>query len=209
MTSALSGKFGIWVVREETAGRVVVDERTFGEPFDSSALRAGIAEGVPHRQQVRVLIVQFSLESAEGASTIDGARQPAPGTFVADLLGEVGHVLVPDVGRHWIDTDEVQLVEVHGVLPVDARVRGPERDLARSRVDQPPVFIIGSVGQRGGDLVQVKPAQVQHPARLVRTDRQCSHETNPSDQRLGEHAGGVPACTGARHTNLRDGRASV
>jgi hypothetical protein len=35
------------------------------------------------------------------------------------------------------------------------------------RVDQPPMLVVGLVGQRGRDLVQVKVVQVQHPIRIV------------------------------------------
>src|ERR1039457_4879707 len=88
---------GLDVLGEETRGRVVVDERLVSEPLDSSAAGTGVAEGIPRGQQVRVLLVQFVFEPAEGALALDSPRQPPPGSLVADLLGEVGHVLVPDV----------------------------------------------------------------------------------------------------------------
>ena len=49
-------------------------------------------------------------------------------------------------------------------LPVDAGVSGPERDLPRVRVGQPVVFVVGLVGQRAGDLLQIEAAQVKHQA---------------------------------------------
>jgi hypothetical protein len=61
--------------------------------------------------------VQLGFEPAEGAATFDGPRQPATGAVVADPLGELGHVLVPDVGRQWVDADPVQLVEIDGFCP--------------------------------------------------------------------------------------------
>jgi hypothetical protein len=51
-------------------------------------------------------------------------------------------------------------------VAVDATVRRPEHDLARPRIDQPAVLVIGLVRQRGSDFLQVKPAQVKHPATI-------------------------------------------
>jgi hypothetical protein len=48
------------------------------------------------------------------------------------------------------------------VLAVDAVVGRPERDLSGPRADQPPVLVAGLVGERGGDLVQVRAVQVKH-----------------------------------------------
>jgi hypothetical protein len=73
--------------------------------------------------------VQLGFEPAEGAATFDGPRQPATGAVVADPLGELGHVLVPDVGRQWVDADPVQLVEIDRVLPVDAGLGRPDGDV--------------------------------------------------------------------------------
>jgi hypothetical protein len=111
--------------------------------------------------------VELALEAAKGAFALDGPCQPAPGAFIGDGFGEVGHVLIPDPGWQWIDTDQVQLVEVDRCLAVDAGVGCPERDLSGLRVDQPPVFVVGLVGQRVADLLQVEAAQVQHHARIV------------------------------------------
>jgi hypothetical protein len=111
--------------------------------------------------------VEVVLEAAEGAFALDGPRQPAPGAFIGDGSGEVGHVLIPDPGWQWIDTDQVQFVEVDRRLAVDAGVGGPERDLSGVRADQPPVFLVGLVAQRVADLLQVEAAQVQHHARIV------------------------------------------
>jgi hypothetical protein len=91
---------------------------------------------------------------------------PAPGAFIGSCLGEVGHVLVPDPGRQWIDADQVQLLEVDRRLAVDAGVGRPERDLSGLWVDQPPVFVAALVGQRVGDLLQIEAAQVRHGARI-------------------------------------------
>src|ERR1035441_4274800 len=43
-------------------GSLVVDERVADEPLDGAALGAGIAEDVPRRQQVRMLLVELVLE---------------------------------------------------------------------------------------------------------------------------------------------------
>src|ERR1035441_1269888 len=69
---------GLDVLGEETRGRVVVDERLVSEPLDSSAAGTGVAEGIPRGQQVRVLLVQFVFEPAEGALALDSPRQPPP-----------------------------------------------------------------------------------------------------------------------------------
>src|SRR5258706_16207480 len=50
-----------------------------------------------------------------------------------------GQVLVPDVGRQRTDADQVELVEVDGVMAVGAG--GPERDVAGARIDQPPALV--------------------------------------------------------------------
>lgn len=89
-----------------------------------------------------------------------------PGHAVADALGEVDHVLVPDVGRNGVDEDQVKLVEIDRVLPVDARVAGPEDHPATSRVDQPSMLVVGLICQGGGYLVNADTVQVQHPVRL-------------------------------------------
>jgi len=90
----------------------------------------------------------------------------APGVFIGNDVGEVGHVLVPDPGWQWIDADQVQFVEVDRCLAVDAGAGGPERHLSSLRVDQPPVFVVGLVGQRVADLFKVEAAQIQHQARI-------------------------------------------
>jgi hypothetical protein len=65
--------------------------------------RLGDAMLVMHQfEQTPAAVFPFSLGQCGEIiynETVDSARQPAPGTLVADPLGEVGHVLVPDVGR--------------------------------------------------------------------------------------------------------------
>ena len=68
-------------------------------------------------------LLQPGLEPAEGALALDGPRQPPPGSLVADLIGEVGHILVPGIGRQRADADEIQIIEINGVLAVDSGVR--------------------------------------------------------------------------------------
>jgi hypothetical protein len=66
--------------------------------------------------------VELVPEAAKGAFALDGPCQPAPGAFIGDGFGEVGHVLIPDPGWQRIDADQVQLVEVDRCLAVDAGV---------------------------------------------------------------------------------------
>jgi hypothetical protein len=113
-----------------------------------------------------MLLVELVFEPAEGSLALDSPCQPAPGALIGDSAGEVGHVLVPDPGRQRLDDDQVQFIEVDWGLPVDAGVSGPERDLSRVRIDQPVVFVIGLVGQRAGDLLQIEAAQVKLQARI-------------------------------------------
>lgn len=77
-------------------------------------------------------------------------------------LGVVDHVLIPRVQREGIDDDEVQLVDLDGILPVDARISGLEDDRTRSRIEHPSVVVVGLVRRRGGDLLNVDAVQVEH-----------------------------------------------
>jgi len=87
---------------------------------------------------------------------------------IADPLGEVGHVLVPDVGRERVDADQVQVVEVNGVLTVDPEVGRPEGNLSGPRIDQPAMLVARLVGKSVSDLLQVQIAQIKHRTRVVR-----------------------------------------
>src|SRR5262249_8471524 len=100
---------------------------------DSPAPCADVAEFVPRWQEVRILVVKLVPEPAEGAFALYGPCQPAPGAFVGDGFGEVGHVLVPDPGWQRIDADQIQFVEVDWCLAVDAGVGRPEHDLSGLR----------------------------------------------------------------------------
>ncbi|MCC3313613.1 hypothetical protein [Nocardia africana] len=91
--------------------------------------------------------------------------QSVAGGLVADCLGEILHVLIPEVGRERIDGNEVHLVEVDGRASIDAAVARPQHDLTGLRVDQPSALLVGLIRQSRGDLLQVEAAQVQHPAR--------------------------------------------
>ena len=69
---------------------------------------------------------------------------------------------------------EIQLIEVHRVLPIDAGVLGPERDLSRPGIDQPLMFVVGLIGQRIRDLIDVQLAEVEHGnqrRKVLRTGR--------------------------------------
>ncbi len=59
-------------------GGLVVDERVVDQPLDSAAFGSGGAEGVPYRQQLRIVLVQPVLEPAERALAVDGPGQTAP-----------------------------------------------------------------------------------------------------------------------------------
>src|SRR5450755_5046704 len=126
LASSCSGQVGVWMTGQEAAGSIVIDKRSAGQPLDGPSLGAHIAERVPRWQQVRILLVQFVLEAAEGAFALEGPCQPAPSTFIGKSSGEVGHVLVPDPGWQWIDADQVQVVEIDGCLAVDAGAGRPE-----------------------------------------------------------------------------------
>src|SRR5450755_1353448 len=66
---------GLWVLVEETGGRVVIDQRVVGEPLDRAAVGPGVAEGVPRRQQLRGLLLQLGFEPAEGTLALNSPRQ--------------------------------------------------------------------------------------------------------------------------------------
>ena len=116
---------------KEAVRRAVVNERVISEPLHGPAPGPGVPEGVPRWQQVRVFLVEFVFEPAEGSLALDRPCQPATGALIGYCVGEVGHVLVPDPGRQRIDDDQVQLIEVDRRLPVNAGVGRPERDLSR------------------------------------------------------------------------------
>src|SRR3954471_10638045 len=46
------------------------------------------------------------------------------------------------------DDRQIKLVHVDRVLPVDPQIRRPELELPRPRVDQPPVLVVGLIGER-------------------------------------------------------------
>jgi hypothetical protein len=51
------GKVRVGVLGEVLDGRVVVNERVVGQPFDRATAGSGVAEGVPGWQQLRELFV--------------------------------------------------------------------------------------------------------------------------------------------------------
>jgi hypothetical protein len=90
------------------------------------------------RRLARMSRNAYHAGSRSGCFALDGPCQPAPGAFIGDGVGEVGHVLVPDPGWQRIDADQVQFVEVDWCLAVDAGVGCLEHDLSGLRADQPP-----------------------------------------------------------------------
>ena len=83
-----------------------------------------------------------------------------------------------------VDRDQVQLVEFDRVLTIDARVAGSESNLARSRVDQPSMFIVGLIRQRGGDLLNVNSFQAEHPVSVGPEKVACAPERLEGAARL-------------------------
>ena len=133
---------GIWVVGRELLGGAVVDESLVKQPLDGPALGSNITQGMPRRNQFGVVFIELVLESSERSPPLQRLCQASAGRAVADAVSKVGHVLIPHVGRERVDENEIQLVDLDGVLPVDARVAGPERHPARLRVDQPSVLVV-------------------------------------------------------------------
>lgn len=175
---------GIRVGDEELSGCIGVDELLIQQPLDGSTCCARVAEGVPRRHEIWVFLVQLVLEPPEGSLASDCPAQPPAGTVVTDSFGEVDHVRVPHPRRKRIDWDEIHLVQVDGVLPVDAGVGSPERDPTSPWVNQPPVVVVGLIRQRGGDLVHVKAAELQHPFRIERHALTCAGEASRPTPRL-------------------------
>ena len=64
--------------------------------------------------------MELVLEPAERSPPLEGFGQASSGGTVADALSEVGHVLMPDVRGDRVDGNEVQLIDLNGVLAVDA-----------------------------------------------------------------------------------------
>jgi hypothetical protein len=156
------------VVGSEPVRGPVVDESLVQQPLDGSPLGSNITKRVPHRNQPGVVLIDLVLESSERSAPLERQRQMSGGVSVADALSEVSHVLVPNMGGERVDENEIQLVDLDGVLSVDARVAGPERHLARTRVDQPTVLVVGLIRERGCDPLNVDSTQVEHPLRVER-----------------------------------------
>jgi hypothetical protein len=66
-----SWHIGVGVVIYQPCGGVAVDERVVDEPVDRAALAAGVAEGVPRRQQVRMFLMELVFETTKGALADD------------------------------------------------------------------------------------------------------------------------------------------
>jgi hypothetical protein len=118
---------------------------------------------VPRRDQILVVFVELVLESPERSSSLQRLSQFSTGDGVADVVGKVSHVLKPHRGRQRVDEDEIDLVDVERVLPIDARVAGPEGHLTRSRVDQPSVLKVSLISQGRCDLIHIDSAKIEHP----------------------------------------------
>ncbi len=161
-----SGQIGIWVNCRELLGGAAVDEFLVQEPFDGTSLGSNVMPGMPSRDQFGMVLVELVLEPSECSLPLKDAGKAAAGRLVGDALGEVDQVLVPDVRRQRIDRNVVQLIDLNGVLPIDARVAGPERHVTRALVDEPSVVIIGLIRERGINLLNIDQGQVEHLVRL-------------------------------------------
>src|SRR5690242_14191525 len=102
-----------------------------------------------------MLLVQHVFETTKGALALKSSRQVASDLVIADPHGELGHVLVPDVGREGIDDDQVQLIDVDGCLSVNTGIGSPQHDLSGLRIDQPAMLVVGLVAKSSSDLLQV------------------------------------------------------
>jgi len=136
------------------------------EPSNCWALSAGVTERLPHRHQVRVVLVERVLELTERSSVVERSGSPLSSSGVADLLGEVTHVRVPEERWEWLGGDQVQLIRSTGFsssTPVSEvrKAISPVRDrsptCARSR----------SVPSSRRDFVHVERVQFEHARSLV------------------------------------------
>ena len=106
--------------------------------------------------------MEFVLEPSEGATPPDRAGQSPARPVVTDPVCEVSHVLVPHIGRQRVDADQVDIVQINGMLAINPAVLGPQRDLPAVRIDQPAMLEIPLVTQRRRKFVQVHRAQIDH-----------------------------------------------
>lgn len=154
--------------KSKLLGGTVVDEVLVQEPLDGASLGSHITQRMPCRDQLGVVLIQLVPETSERSPSLQRPGQASASRTVADALGEVDHVLIPDVRRQRIDENQIQLLQVDWVLPVDAGVAGPERHFTRVRVEEPSVLVVGLICERGCDLLNVDSNQVEHLLRLER-----------------------------------------
>jgi hypothetical protein len=95
---------------------------------------AGLAHGDRLSRWLRTICVDGELHRLRYAS----ADQRHERMFHRDPLGEVGHVLVPDVGRERVEADQVQVVEINGFWP----------SIPRSDVQNATSSVRGSISHR-------------------------------------------------------------
>ena len=90
---------------QKAAGSIVIDERIVGQPLDGTALGANIAERVPRRQQIRILLVELVPEPAEGAfAWMDRASlRPARSSVMVPAKSAMSWYQTQD-GRGWMPT---------------------------------------------------------------------------------------------------------
>ena len=80
-----------------------LDESLVHQPLDSPDSGPGVTHPLPGRDQVGLMVVQLVLEPPERSLPLQRRAQASGSCPVADALGEVDHVLIPDVGREGID----------------------------------------------------------------------------------------------------------
>lgn len=156
----------IWVIGHELSRCAVVDESLVKEPLDGPTLGSDIAQRVPRRDQIWMVFVELVLEPPERSSSLQRLRQLSTGNSVADAIGKVSHVLKPHRRRQRVDEDQIELLDLDGVLPINARIAGPEDDLTRSRVDQPSVLKVSLIGESRCDLINIDSEKIEHPLRV-------------------------------------------
>src|SRR6478672_4918986 len=113
-----------------------------------------------------MVFVELVLEPSERSSSMQRLTQLSTGYSVADAVGKVGHVLKPH--RRWqrVDEDEIELVDLDWVLPIDTRVAGPEGHLTRSRIDQPSMLVVSLISKSRCDVIHIDSAKIEHSLRV-------------------------------------------
>jgi len=62
-----------------------------------------------------MVFIDLILEASERAPALQSHLEAIAGHLVADLVSEVDHVLVPDVGREGVNRNQIELVDLDRV----------------------------------------------------------------------------------------------